>query len=106
MKTEKLFEITRNSDNVEGKGYSITLGYVRSIDQAKAIVNDIQFKRYCVMGVHTPGKHDHEIRERDIIVYDTPEEFWREHDNENKRQKALAKLTDEDKRLLGLDMVG
>lgn len=101
METQKLFEITYNSDQTEGRGYSKSLGYVKSIIQAHAIVDDPRWKKYCVMGVHTPGKY-YDVVERNIDVYDNAEEFWDKHDTEIKKQKALAKLTAEDRQILGL----
>jgi len=102
MNTTKLFELTHNSDQTEGRGYAIGIGYVTSMAEAKKIVDDPRWKRYCVMGVHSPGTHYYDIRETDVMVFDSAEEFWERHSTEGKKKAALAKLTCEEKQLLGL----
>jgi hypothetical protein len=102
MNTTKLFELTHNSDQTEGRGYAVGIGFVNSLAEAKKIVDDPRWKKYCVMGVHTPGSHYYDIREVDVVLFSNAEEFWELHSIEAKKKAALAKLTDEDKVILGL----
>lgn len=104
METLKLVKITKNSDQTEGRGYDIVIGYVRDMKTADAIVDDKRFSRFCVMGVHSPGRQKYQRAQVEIPIYDSPEEFWVEQSPEAEvRRRALAKLTPEDRRVLGLE---
>lgn len=103
MQSRKLYEITYNSDQTEGRGYTISLGFVTTQAEAFKIVDDKRFARWCVMGVHNPGSERYNVLERTIDIYDTAEEFWEKHDVVEKRKRALAKLTPEDRKVLGLE---
>ena len=103
METLKLVKITKNSDSTEGRGYEIIIGYVRDMRTADAIVDDKRFSQFCVMGAHSPGQQRRQRDEVELPIYDTAEEFWHDHSPEAEaRRRALAKLTDEDRWVLGL----
>jgi hypothetical protein len=103
MKRE-VWEVNRNSDLTEGRGHAVTLGLFPNRDEALKVVNDPRYSRWSVMGVHTPGAKENEynIRSTTLTVYDTAEEFWAIHDENEKRKRELAKLDAEERRLLGL----
>lgn len=103
MKRDKVFEVNYNSDSIEGRGASIPLAYFPNKREAERVVDDPRFSRWCVMGYHKPGEQRYQIREKDMLFFDTAEEFWEKHDTENKKMKALAKLTAEERKLLGLE---
>lgn len=102
MKVETLFAITHNSDLTEGRGHTVILGYTRTQELANAIVSDKRFSRWCCMGVHDAREcQRHNVRKQDVVIFENAEEIYaREEDLE--RKKALAKLTDHDKKILGL----
>lgn len=103
MEKLNLVKITTDSDSTEGRGYEIVIGYVRDMRTADAIVDDKRFSRFCVMGVHSPGQQKWQRAKIELPIYDSPEEFWADHNPEvEARRRALAKLTDEDRRILGL----
>jgi hypothetical protein len=102
MKVETLFAITHNSDLTEGRGYTVILGYTRTQELANRIVSDKRFARWCGMGFHDAADcKKNNVRQQDVVIFENAEELYtRELDVE--RQKALAKLTDHDKQILGL----
>lgn len=97
-----LFAVTHNSDLTEGRGHTVTLAHFEDKNEALKVVNDPRYKKWCVMGVHQPGREQHNVSERTIVVYHSAEEFWEQYDTDAKRARALAKLTPEDRKLLGL----
>ncbi len=98
MNTQKLFAITSNSDTTEGRGRTIIHGYCKEKAHAVQIIEDERFyKKYGVMGCPA-CKAENDARETDIIIFDDPEEFFKE----NLRLQALKKLTKEEKEALGL----
>lgn len=102
MHRQTLFAITYNSDSTEGRGHTLTLGYAKSQELAVQIVTDPRFKQYCVWGVHSPTDAvKYNVRETDLVIFDTVDEAYVIPD-EWTRQKALEKLTAEERRVLGL----
>lgn len=102
MRCEKFFQVTHNSDQTEGRGYTISLGFLPSKEEALNVVTDPRYAKWCVMGYHDPKTAHYNVRESEILIFDTAEEFWEYHSEEGKRKAALAKLNDEDIRVLGL----
>lgn len=99
---KEVFIVQMNADQTEGRGPMIPVAGFNSYDHALKTVMDPRYKKYCVMGVHSPSNAKYDIRDKPLTVYDTPEEFWLSHDDEEKRKRARAKLTDEEARLLGI----
>jgi len=107
MKTIKLFELSKNSDQTEGRGHNVPMGYFEDLDQVLKTNDDERFfSKYGVMGTKytsvSGGFLPYNIVLKTFDIYATSEEFFEKHDKQTKIQKALAKLTEEEKELLGL----
>jgi hypothetical protein len=102
METLNLFAVTSNSDTTEGRGYTITHGYFHHNSIARAVVRDKRYRRYCTMGVQSPDDAKYMVQEQSIIIFDSVEEFF-QNTEEERRKRALAKLTPDEKKLLGLN---
>jgi len=106
MKTIKLYELSRNSDQTEGRGQNVPVAYFEDLTQVLKVNDDERFwKKYGVMG--TPYKSingglPYNINERTICVYDRAEDFFESYDKQTKIDRAMAQLTEEEKKLLGL----
>lgn len=87
------FEVLTNSDTTEGRGIPVHVAY--TFDEQTA--NEIA-KGRGVMGTMADVKPI----DKTICILDSFDEF-EELQNVEKREKALAKLTDEEKQLLGLN---
>lgn len=97
----KLFAFTSNSDTVEGRGHTITHGYTREKSLAEAIVRDTRYARYCTMGVQQSDDYKYMVRETNIRIYSSVDEYF-ENTPEARKARALAKLSDEDIEALGI----
>lgn len=103
MATIEMYSVNTNSDSTEGRGYPIPVAFFKSKDDARKVVRDERWARWCVMGYHNADQAEQcDISRQTINLYDSAESFWERHDEDNKRAKALTKLTDEEKKLLGL----
>lgn len=100
METLELFKLTSNSDTTEGKGYTIVHGYVRNMELARAIVADKRYSRYCVMGCQQPDDYKYMVENSLITIYNSAEEFF-DNTPEEIKKRALAKLTPEERKVLG-----
>lgn len=102
MLRQTLFAITYNSDSTEGRGHTLILGYAKSQELAVQIVTDPRFSQYCVWGVHSPSDAvKYNVKETELTIFESVEEAYVIRD-EWTRQKALEKLTAEERRVLGL----
>lgn len=102
MHRQTLFAITYNSDSTEGRGPTLTLGYAKSQELAVQIVTDPRFKKYSVWGVHSAiDAVKYNVKETELIIFETVDEAYVIPD-EQTRQRALEKLTAEERRVLGL----
>lgn len=98
----KLYVLMADHDTTEGRGPMYELGYFRTYEDALKVRNDPRYARWCVMGVHRPVKEGtYEIREKVYLINESADEFWG-NDEASRREKALAKLTVEERKLLGL----
>jgi hypothetical protein len=98
----KVFSINRNADTNEGRGPMVTMAYMNSKEEALKVVDDPRFARYCVQGIHRPGSEHSAVAEINLHIYQTAEQFWNGIESQARRA-ALAKLTAEDRKLLGLE---
>lgn len=101
MITQDLFAITYNADLTEGRGHSIILGYTKTLELAKAIVADRRFSRYCCMGYQSPDDWKHSVSQKPVLIFESVDEPF-ELEEQKLREKALAKLSPEERRVLGL----
>jgi hypothetical protein len=103
MKTYKLWAVKANHDTTEGRGSMYDVFYTTTKDAALKIVNDPTFYgRYGVMGTPPYNFGEYDVDERQITVFESFDEYKKLYDADTKKQKALAKLTAEEKKLLGL----
>ena len=102
MRTIKFFTVLRNTDQTEGRGSMVDVYYTENEELARKIVNHpIFYGKYGVQGSppYENGKYDVILRHFSLL--DSMEEFFKFEKNE-KILKALSKLTDEEKEILGL----
>lgn len=101
MEFIRLYAATSNSDTTEGRGSTIVQGHFRDIQIAKAVVEDKRYSRYCTMGIQTKDDVKYMVREENIKIYASVEDFF-SNTVEERRKRAIAKLSDEDCEVLGL----
>lgn len=101
MESYSLFAITSNSDTMEGRGHELVHGYTKTHDLAAEIVRDKRYSRFCSMGVQSVNDYKYMVREKHITVFSTVEDFF-ENLPDERRKRALAKLTPDEQKLLGL----
>jgi len=104
MKTIKFYQVMKNLDRTEGRGPMIPadIGFTNQTSALAFVTSDYYAKEYGVQG--TPGS-EYDVKERTYFIYDSFDE-WDQHSpdrvDERKRENALAKLTVEERSLLGL----
>jgi hypothetical protein len=108
MKTIRYFEVTENTEKMEGRGSTVSTGIAFSMKRdAIDFASSDRYKKYAVMGVVNPEYAKHDVKEREIIVYDDITDYD-ENCGEAKKLKALKKarekLTKEELELLGLEV--
>jgi hypothetical protein len=101
MELINLFAVTSNTDLTEGRGATIVKGYFRERHIAEATVRDRRYSRYCVMGVQSDRDVKYAVRDDTIRIYGSVEEFFG-NTVEERKKRAIAKLTDDDLDALGL----
>jgi hypothetical protein len=100
--TIKYYELTYNSDGTEGRGYSIVAARFVNKDDAVAVCNDERYwKKHGVMGTKMDPKYD--VREVCGPLFESTADYWH-YDVDEVKKKALAKLTDAEKKALGLPL--
>jgi len=103
MTSQNLFAITYNSDTIEGRGYTITLGYTQTRELADAIVSDPRFSKYCCMGFHNAEEcRQLNVRPAELLIFQSVDELY-DREREAERQKVLAKLDPRERKILGLE---
>jgi hypothetical protein len=102
MSREDVFAITYNADMAEGRGQTITLGYARTRELANAIVSDKRFSKYCCMGFHDAQSCvTRNVNPAQLAIFESVDELY-DFDVQSERKKALEKLTQRERDLLGL----
>jgi len=101
MINQDLFAITYNADLTEGRGHTIILGYTKTFELAKTIASDPRFSRYCCMGHQNPDDWKHSVSQKPVLIFESVDEPF-ELEEQKLREKALAKLSQEERRVLGL----
>lgn len=102
MKKMKIYEALSNNDLTEGRGQTIVVASFAVGEDCLRVVEDPRYSRWCVMGVHNRGSAHYNMREREFVVYDSSKEFWDIHDKVIIRERALAKLTKQEREALGV----
>jgi len=103
MKTYTLWAVQANEDTCEGRGRNRDILYTSDQATGLQIVKDPTFyKQYGVQGCIPYKNGMNDVVNKIFNVFESFEEYQRSVDTEIKIQKALSKLTDEEKKLLGL----
>lgn len=100
-----VYAIMADQDRTEGRGglYFTGLTFDTKACATKFVQSDLYAQKWGVMGTHG-GEYN--IREMTITMYNSYEEARKkfpEYENAQRRQKALDKLTQEDREALGLN---
>jgi len=100
--TIKYYELTYNTDGVEGRGADkVHARFVNNVD-AIAVCNDQRYwGKYGVMGTRYDPKN--QVREVCAPLFESVADFWN-YDEDEVKKRALAKLTDAEKKALGLPL--
>lgn len=102
MKTMKVWACMANRDQTEGRGPNYEVCYAATREIALKIVNNpLYYGKYGVMGCgpYDGGKYD--VVEREMVIYENISEYL-ESEKNTEIKAALSKLTDNEKKLLGL----
>ncbi len=98
--TIKYYELTYNSDQTEGRGPDVVHARFTDKSAAIAVCNDERFwKKFGVMGTRLDPKYH--VREVVAPLFESAPDYFA-YDVEEVKRKALAKLTDAEKKALGL----
>ncbi len=98
MKTLEVYTIYKNSDQTEGRGHSIPVVRFDNKFEAERLACDSEFYgRHGVMGCNNLS-----IGIETFDVYESYEEYQTIHGEAELKRIALSKLTQEDRRVLGL----
>lgn len=100
MKTITVWAVTSNTDLTEGRGYEYDVGYFNTHEHAINAVSDKRYSKFCGMGVQSPYDTNYKIHERVFNVYDSPTEFFNEHDIYTRLKGIRDKLGTEDMEFL------
>lgn len=100
MQVIKCFEVMGNTDTTEGRGPMKVVARFSDKGEATKFVKSKVYSKWCVMGYQSESDVNN-IREATLTIMDTVEEFS-QAETEELKAKALAKLTAEERRILGL----
>ena len=97
MRSYTFYVVTRNSDLTEGRGTSLPVAHFYDLAEAKRAASDKDLvAQYGVWGSGPLG-----ISQVQIFGYDSLEEY-KDRQALNVKDRALAKLTAEERKVLGL----
>lgn len=98
----KYFTIMAEKDQSEGRGGLEETGInFSNYADALSFTKTKEMKEYTVMGYVRDEGHRELIKERNVVIFDSLLEYA-EHNKNKLRENALAKLTKEEKHVLGL----
>ena len=109
MNNYTFYEVTENTDKVEGKGKTVGTGiYFENKSSAIAFVASPHYKPYAVMGIPPkPEYAKYDVVKRTITVFKDMDE-WCSYDPEQAKQEALDKLkatmSKDELELLGIEL--
>lgn len=107
MKTIEYFEVTKNTDGTEGRGATIGTGIAFEKEQSAIdFANSKHYKKYAVMGYVSGSDGRYNVRKMRVSVYDSFKSFDEKLFKEEKEKSdALDKLTEKEKKILGLTKI-
>ena len=98
----KVFAIQKNQDQTEGRGPMVDVYYSNNKELALKIVSHpLFYKKYGVQGCPPYKGGELDVKEREFIILNSMEDFFK-IEQDQKTKVALAKLTEEEKEILGL----
>lgn len=101
MQVINCWEVLGNTNTTDGMGPMKVLARFSSKEQAELYVKSKPYAKYCVQG-HQDWKYDmNNIKFTSLIILDNVDEFA-DIERQELRNKALAKLSDEEREALGL----
>jgi hypothetical protein len=101
MQTVTCFEVYGHADTTEGRAPMKVVARFSTRDVAEHYVKSPQYRKWCVMGYQNPREDVKNIRETQMVIFDSVEELT-EQNNQAAKARALAKLTLAERKLLGL----
>jgi hypothetical protein len=91
MKTLKLWAVTVNTDQCEGRGPTKTIGYTYTKSDALEVVNNpLFYRRYSLQG--RAPKWEYEINPQTIEIFDSAEELIKAKVIDEKVENVLNEL--------------
>lgn len=106
MQTITFWEVLENADKVEGKGSMVGTGIAfPSKEAAVAFASSKHYKPYAVMGIINKEYAMYDVKEKCITIFSSMEDFennFEAHKKEVIRQRAINKLTKEERDALGI----
>ncbi len=100
MKTMTFFEVLGHTDTTEGRGPMMVVARFTKKNHAHLCIKSKEYSKYCVMGYQSPNDINN-VRGTTINVLESFDEF-EDYKLENIRKTALSKLTEKEKKALGL----
>ncbi|MDG7050636.1 MAG: hypothetical protein JRZ94_05475 [Nitrososphaerota archaeon] len=98
MKQVHVFAIMNNRDNTEGRGPLYPDAYFDKKEDAEKICHSPgYYKKHGVMGTDSC-----EVSPVNMVIWESVEEYTENHEYQKKWQTAMDKLTEQEKRILGL----
>jgi subtilase family serine protease len=101
MQNIKFYSVMGHSDTTEGRGPLIVAARFSNEMSAIKFYQSNEYLRWCVMGYRGNVSPSIYVREDSITIFDSYDECQAEK-IELEKKKALDKLTDREKKLLGL----
>lgn len=102
MKQLTFFELRVDTDTNEGKGPTKVHACFTNKGDAVTVCNDPEFwRKYGVWNTKIDSQFA--VREKNITVYESVEEYKEKHDTVTLKQQALNKLTPAERKVLGLE---
>lgn len=101
MKKIECFEVLGHTDTTEGRGPMKVIARFSTETAANKYIESSAYKKWCVMG-HLSTYDKNNIKRTTIIILDSVDELS-ELENEEFKARALAKLTQQERKVLGLE---
>ena len=103
MQIIKCFEVLGNTDTTEGRGPMKVVARFTTREAATLYVKSKAYAQWCVMGCQNLQYDLNNIKEVTLTILERVDEL-EQMELEELKARALAKLTDKEKRALGLDI--
>ena len=101
MQVIKCFEVMGNTDTTEGRGPMKVVARFTNREAATLYVKSKAYAQWCVMGYQNEKTDLNNIREATLTILERVEEL-EQMELEELKARALAKLTEKERKALGL----